>query len=223
MNATQAPLASPRLRRLAGRAPSAPAPERCDMCGASIAPEHRHLLDLETRQLLCTCRPCAILFERPAAGAGRLRLVEDRRLRLEHFELTDLAWERLELPVDMAFFFRSSRLEKTIAFYPSPMGATESRLELSDWQQIERANPVLASMKADVEALLVHRARGARRYWLVPIDEPYRLVALIRTRWRGFTGGKEVWTEIDRFFDDLDRRSESFDRTAAQAGPERSQ
>jgi hypothetical protein len=64
-------------------------------------------------------------------------------------------------------------------------------------------------MGADVEALLVNRARGARRQWLVPIDDCYRLVAVIRTRWRGFTGGKEVWLELERFFDDLDRRARS--------------
>jgi hypothetical protein len=34
----------------------------------------------------------------------------------------------------------------------------------------------------------------------VPIDDPYRLVALIRGRWRGLTGGQEVWEEIEGFF-----------------------
>jgi hypothetical protein len=33
------------------------------------------------------------------------------------------------------------------------------------------------------------------------------LVAVIRTRWRGITGGKEVWREIDEFFDALDARA----------------
>jgi hypothetical protein len=58
-------------------------------------------------------------------------------------------------------------------------------------------------MQPDVEALLVNRARGARQHFLVGIDHCYRLVALIRTRWRGFTGGREVWEELGRFFDDL--------------------
>ncbi len=109
----------------------------------------------------------------------------------------------------MAYFFRSSVAGRVMAFYPSPMGATESQLELEAWHAIEAANPVLSEMQPDVEALLVDRARGARRQWLVPIDDCYRLVAVIRTRWRGFTGGKEVWLELDRFFDDLDRRSRS--------------
>ena len=63
------------------------------------------------------------------------------------------------------------------------------------------ANPVLAELEPDVEALLVNRARGAREHWLVPIDDCYALVGLIRTRWRGLSGGEEVWREIDAFFD----------------------
>jgi hypothetical protein len=64
-------------------------------------------------------------------------------------------------------------------------------------------------MEEDVEALLVNRARGRRGQWLAPIDDCYRLVAVIRTRWRGFTGGKEVWAEIERFFEELDRGARS--------------
>jgi 2-methylcitrate dehydratase PrpD len=37
----------------------------------------------------------------------------------------------------------------------------------------------------------------------VPIEDPYRLVALIRSRWRGLTGGQEVWEGIEGFFAEL--------------------
>jgi hypothetical protein len=87
------------------------------------------------------------------------------------------------------------------------MGATESRLEHEAWEEIAAANPVLSEMEPDVEALLIDRTRGARRQWLVPIDDCFALVGVIRTRWRGFSGGKEVWQEIDRFFERLDRSS----------------
>jgi hypothetical protein len=175
-----------------------------------VPSEHRHVLDVQTRTVLCACRPCSILFDRDAAGGEHYRLVPERRLRLDDLELSDLAWEELQIPVDMAFFFHSSAAGRVMAFYPSPMGATESRLELTAWEEIEQANPVLAGMRPDIEALLVNRPRnGPRRHWLVPIDDCYRLVAVIRTRWRGFTGGKEVWLELERFFDDLDRRSRS--------------
>jgi hypothetical protein len=150
-----------------------------------------------------------MLFDRRAAGGGHYRLLPERRLSLKGFKLTDLQWEQLRIPVEMAFFFHSSAAGRIVAFYPSPMGATESRLELAAWSELARDNPVLDQLEEDVEALLVNRARGARRAWIVPVDDCYRLVAVIRTRWRGFTGGKEVWAEIDRFFEQLDSRSRS--------------
>jgi hypothetical protein len=182
-------------------------PERCELCSAPLPAEHRHLVDLESRQLLCACRACSLLFDRRAAGGGHYRLVPDRRLRVDDFALDELTWEQLRIPVDMAFFFYSSAAGRVMAFYPSPMGATESRLELTAWEKVSLANPLLETMEADVEALLVNRAQDQRGHWLVPIDDCYRLVAVIRTRWRGFSGGKEVWLEIGRFFEDLDRRA----------------
>jgi hypothetical protein len=202
-------LASSRLRRLALRAAEAPPPtpeERCELCGEPIPPEHRHLIDLETRELMCSCRACSLLFDREAAGGGHYRLVPERRLRLDGFRLPDPVWERLRIPVDMAFFFRSSADGRVMAFYPSPMGPTESQLGLEAWDAIQEANPVLETLEPDVEALLVNRARGARRQWLVPLDECYRLVGVIRSRWRGLSGGKEVWQALEDFFENLDRR-----------------
>jgi hypothetical protein len=192
------------LARQARERPSAEADERCELCSAPIPPDHRHLLDLESRDLLCACRACATLFDHAAAGGRHFKLVPRRRRRLHEFEIDDLVWEELRIPVDMAFFFRGSREGRVMAFYPSPMGPTESLLGLEAWRELEAADPQLLEMQDDVEALLVNRARGARQYWLVPIDDCYRLVALIRTRWRGLTGGREVWEELARFFDDLD-------------------
>ncbi len=119
------PIASSRLAGLAQRSREAEREaeeERCELCGVEIPPEHRHVLDLETGELRCTCRACSLLFDRPAAAQGNLRLVGDRHLRLVDFELSDLAWEELRIPVEMAFFFRSSRRERVVAFYPEPDG-----------------------------------------------------------------------------------------------------
>ncbi len=205
-------LASPRLQQLIRQDPvpgplaDADGAEACELCNAPVPAEHRHLLDLDTRELVCACRACALLFDRSAAANGGLRLVPDRRLRLEDFVMADALWERLRIPVDIAFFFASSRAGRVMAYYPSPLGPTESHLTLEAWQELEAANPVLETMAPDVEALLVNRARGARRQWLVPIEDPYRLVAVIRTSWRGLTGGSEVWQRLDAFFADLDTR-----------------
>ena len=195
-----------RLARRAAREREAEL-ERCELCSEPIAPEHRHLLDLASRELMCACRACALLFDRAGAGAGRYRLVPDRRLRLDGFALDDLEWEELRLPVDLAFFFRSTAEQRVMAFYPGPMGATESLLGLEAWERLEDANPVLRTLEPDVEALLVNRARGARWHFIVPISDCYELAGVIRTRWRGLTGGREVWEEIGRFYDGLDRRA----------------
>lgn len=193
------------------------AEEHCELCGAALGEDHRHLLEPGSRELLCACRPCALLFDREGAAAGRYKLLPERRLRLEGFALSDAVWDELCVPVDMAFFFHSSAAGRVLAYYPSPLGPTESQLPLDAWREIERENPVLADLEEDVEALLADRVRGARRYWLVPLDECYRLIGLIRTRWRGLTGGKEVWREIEGFFRELDERSRSASRTPRAA------
>lgn len=179
------------------------AEEFCELCGEPIPPGHRHLLNVSSREIMCACQPCSILFYEAAASEGRLRLIPDRRLFLEGFEMSDAQWESLRIPVDMAFFFHSTPAGRVVAFYPSPMGATESLLKLETWEEIEARNPILGEMERDVEALLVNRARGAREHYLVPMDQCYSLVGLIRMRWRGFTGGREVWEEIERFFEEL--------------------
>jgi Family of unknown function (DUF5947) len=205
------PLASPRLQRLAQRGPQPREQplQECELCGRPIPPDHRHVLDLEERNLLCACRACAILFDRQAAGGGHWRLVPERRLRLDGFRIPDDMWERLRIPVDMAFFFNNTSAGRVVAYYPSPMGPTESELELEAWGELEAANEVLQTLEPDVETLLVNRARGQRRHWLVPIEDCYALVAVIRTRWRGFSGGAEVWGELERFFGELDRKSKA--------------
>jgi hypothetical protein len=199
-------LASSRLARLAQRATSEreAALEHCELCSEPIPAEHRHLLDLNQREVVCSCKACSLLFD---GGEGLYRLIPDRRLHIADLELSDLAWEELRLPVEMAFFFHHTGEGRVMAFYPSPMGPTESLLPLEAWKDLVAANPVLGTLEPDVEALLVNRARGAREHFIVPIDECYGLVGLIRTTWKGLTGGKEVWEQIGKFFEALDRRS----------------
>lgn len=225
MSAEATGAAASRLARLI-RAPrpgsstaaaAAAAAERCQLCAGSIPAEHRHLLDVGARRIVCACRACALLFDDRAAGSGRYRRIPDRVRRLEGFRLADEAWAALRVPVELAFFFESGPAGRVVAFYPGPVGATESLLALDAWREIEAANPALRELEPDVEALLVNRARGAREYWLVPIDACYALTGIIRTSWRGLGGGGEVWSRIDEFFDALRRRAR---RAAPQRAPD---
>src|SRR5579862_8479140 len=144
------------VRQFAQRRPPA---ERCDLCGHDLSGEHEHLFEPAARKLLCSCQACAILF--PAAPERRYKRVPRRILLLSSFQLTDHQWSALMLPINMAFFFKSSTQNRVIALYPSPAGATESMLPLDAWEEIESANPALARMEPDVEALLVNRISGA--------------------------------------------------------------
>jgi hypothetical protein len=193
------------LRRIAlarDNPPSPPAavppPEKCELCSLLIAPEHRHLLEVATHKILCSCDACGLRFENVLDG--RFKLIPRDVRSLPGFQLTDADWESLSLPINLAFFFHSSLTGKMTALYPSPAGATESLLPLPAWQSLLTENPVLAQMQSDVEALLVNRVDDRRLHYLAPIDGCFELVGLLRLHWRGLHGGEEVWREIDRFF-----------------------
>jgi hypothetical protein len=179
--------------------------ERCELCSAELHSQHEHLVDIATRQMVCACQACAILFSGKANT--KYRRVPQRILFLSGFQLTDAQWDSLLIPISMAFFFQSSAAGKMMALYPSPAGATESLLDFESWDEILQSNPVLQKMEPDTEALLVNRVRGAAEYYLLPIDECYRLVGLIRTNWQGLSGGTEMWEAIGRFFAELKERS----------------
>lgn len=178
--------------------------ELCEMCGVEVHEVHPHVVDTDTRRLLCTCRPCALLFTHTGAGRGNFRMVPDRYLIDPDFSMDRGRWEDLQVPVAVAFFFMNSVLGRVVAHYPSPAGATESLLDLSAWDAIVEENPLAAALEPDVEALIVRRAGpGAStedECFLVPIDACYELVGRVRMHWTGFDGGAEARADLDAFF-----------------------
>ncbi len=202
------------LRRFA-KAPQQPVLERCELCNLVLPPTHRHLLEMQARQVACACDPCALLFENEAAG--KFRLIPREGYGLPDFHMTEPEWESLALPIDLAFFFHSTAQGKMVAMYPSPAGPTESLLTLSAWETLVRQNPALGRMQPDVEALLVNRASGAREYFIAPIDKCYELVGTIRMHWRGLSGGDEVWKAIAEFFTKLGRESRTLPAGSSDA------
>jgi hypothetical protein len=190
------------------RAPE-PVGERCEMCSESIADEHQHVVNVADRQLMCVCRACYLLFTDNNADL-RYRAVPDRYLAFEDFALDRRAWEALQIPVGVAFFFTNSALGRTVAFYPGPAGATESELELDAWNVISGADSRVGLLADDVEALLVRvpdTEDGAPQSFLVPIDACYEFVGRLRMLWRGFDGGQEARQFIDSFFSQIDARA----------------
>jgi hypothetical protein len=182
--------------------------ERCELCAEMLAERHGHLVDLDSRSLLCACRPCTLLFTREGAAGGRYRAVPERYLAVTDFSLGPSEWAALQIPVGVAFFLTNARLDRTTAFYPSPAGATECELELDTWAEVLDANPVLKTMEPDVEAALVRTGAATSECFVVPIDACYELVGTLRKLWRGFDGGAEARAELEAYFDRVRRRAQ---------------
>jgi hypothetical protein len=185
--------------------------ERCELCSAALGQEHPHLLELATRQIICACGACSTLFD--GMQGGRYRRVSRRTWLLADFQITDGQWENLLIPINMAFFFYSSAQGRMVALYPSPAGAVESLLPLDAWNDIIRENSLLNQLEPDIEALLVNRVGHAHELspaecYFAPIDDCFKLVGLIRTHWKGLSGGNDVWVEIGGFFSALRDRAE---------------
>ncbi|CAN5433913.1 DUF5947 family protein [soil metagenome] len=209
------------LRRITATRPQAPALERCEMCAEPLAEEHQHVVNVESRALICACRPCYLLFADEHAHL-RYRAVPDRYLWFRDFTLESDAWDEMQIPVGLAFLFRNSAQKRTVAFYPGPAGATESELPLDAWERIVTAHPGLGRVLPDVEALLLVREEtgsATHACFLVPIDACYALVGQLRMLWRGFDGGSEAHTAMDAFFSDIRERSKQVASTGEQAAP----
>ncbi len=64
-------------------------------------------------------------------------------------------------------------------------------------------HPELRILEPDMQALLVNTARDQQEHWLVPIDDCFRLFAVVRREWKDLSGGSRVWLEIEQFFAEL--------------------
>lgn len=195
MNHTPNPFAA--LRRFTRVEPTI---ERCGLCGQGLPPAHDHLAEPAARRLVCACPACAILFS--SQEEGRYRRVLPRLDRLVDLQLEDEQLAALGVPVGLAFFYRSTAIGSVVAVYPSPAGPLESPVEPAAWDALT-AHRAMWEFEPDVEALLVNRVNGARDYYRCSIDRCYHLIGLVRTHWRGFSGGPELWREVEAFFANL--------------------
>ncbi len=174
--------------------------EHCELCATEVPSEHDHIVELNSRRLICSCRACYLLFTEQGAAGGRYRSVPDRYIALTDLSLSRARWQSLQIPVSMAFLFANSDVDQVVAFYPSPAGATECLLPLGTWEELAADDPVLLDMATDVEALLVKMDGQESECFIVPIDDCYELVGRLRRSWKGFDGGPEAREQIDAFF-----------------------
>ena len=127
--------------------------------------------------------------------------VSTRTLWLDDFVFPDELWAAFQLPVGLAFFMRSTGTNSVVALYPSPAGATECELHLESWDKLVALNPILRDLEADAEALVVNRISASNQHAIVPIDECYRLVGLIKSTWQGISGGSAIEDAVPKFFE----------------------
>jgi len=191
-----------KLRKIADPSPEVVS-EKCDFCGQIIPPDHRHLVDLSSLKFMCACEMCTVI----QAISGKYKPIPQRYLELENFIMSDDLWSEFMIPVNMAFFVYSSSRNGTVAYYPAPTGATESKLKLDAWKKLEDLNPVLSTLVPDLEGLLINRIDNISIYYIVPIDSCYKLIGMIKTSWKGIFGGKEVNDTIRKYFTELTERS----------------
>ena len=186
------------LRRFAQARPQV---ERCELCGAALDEMHQHLLDRKSRQIACSCDGCAIVFC-GQQGAKFLRI--PRRIRrVDAQTFTDLEWEAMTLPINLAFFLRDAKGRMT-AMYPSPAAAIESHIDLDALNSDHAIRARLQTLEPEVEALIVNRIGDENLSFISPLDECYRLVGIVKTKWRGLSGGADVWAGIHEFFEHLE-------------------
>jgi len=199
------------LRGFLGPRPAVPVEERCEFCGQLLPSRHSHVVHIERRNLLCACRPCYLLFSSAGAAGGKVKAVPEEVFDLGPSVFSPAQWDRLQVPVNLAFFFFNSSLGRTVVFYPSPAGATESLLPLETWEELVREHPRLAGLRQDVEALLVWQRfetpEEPSAALIAPIDSCYELVGIVRRCWKGFHGGEEAWQAIAAFFSALRARA----------------
>ena len=180
---------------------TARAEERCDLCRRDISDDHRHVLQLEDRAIVCVCEPCWAM----RSGDPGFRPVGSRVVWLPELDFPGELWAALSIPIGLAFLFRSTATDSMVALYPSPAGATESELDLHGWGELVALNPLLADLEADAEALVVNRLADPPQYAIVPIDRCYGLVGAIRAGWEGISGGQAVERAVTAFFADLEQ------------------
>ncbi len=173
--------------------------ERCDLCNTTVPSDHRHMLNLYERQIVCVCESCWAL----RSGEPDFRPTGTRMLWLEGFQLPEELWAQFRIPIGLAFFMHSTVTNCIVAMYPSPAGATESELHFETWSRLVAMNPVLRDLEPDAEALIVNRISDPPAYAIAPIDRCYMLVGLIKASWEGISGGAGVEEAISGYFEEL--------------------
>ncbi|WP_053960305.1 DUF5947 family protein [Sulfobacillus thermosulfidooxidans] len=174
--------------------------EVCEVCNRLIpAHDHRHLLRLQTAQVVCACPHCALLFDAP--GQNQYQTIPTRIKKLDRAILGQDFWDVMKVPVHLVGIIKRRGGQAEI-FYPSPAGAVSGG-PISQGFLTPSLQQALGSVSDEVEVLLIADLAGMSEGFLIPLDRFYELIGLLRLSWQGLSGGNEVSRRIHQFFDQL--------------------
>ena len=167
-------------------APAHRAPTRRATCAASAIPEdHRHLLHLSERRIVCACEACWAL----RSGEADYRPTGNRTLWLPELDVPDDLWASFQIPIGLAFFMESTVTGVRRRDLPEPGGATESRARTSRrGRGCGRSTRCSTTSSPTSRALIVNRLADPPMYAIAPIDQCYALTGTIKARWEGISG-----------------------------------
>ncbi|OLZ11328.1 DUF5947 family protein [Sulfobacillus thermosulfidooxidans] len=178
----------------------------CEVCNRLIPQTgHRHLLRLQTGQVVCACQHCALLFDAP--GQSQYQSIPTRIISLGRAMLDMEFWDRISSPVHLVGIVKRRGGQAEI-FYPSPAGAVSGGPISREFLTLP-LQEALDTMSDEVEVLLFADLSGMTEGFLIPLDRFYELIGLLRLNWQGLSGGNDVSRRIRQFFDQLARQAPS--------------
>ena len=201
-------LALSALLRIAASGPAQPAGERCEMCAEPIGEEHQHVVNLESRSLMCTCRACYLLFTDrgpscatapsrplplvpgPSSWTGRSGTSWRSRWAWPSCSTTR-CWGAPSLSIPA----RQAPRSRNCPWTPGP-GSSRPTLSSPCCARHGGAADPRTRPRPGPGAL----PSGADRYVLRTGRPPARV-------WKGFDGGQESRQELAGFFDRISSRS----------------
>ena len=187
--AAEAARAAVRARRNAATSARRPCPS-----------DHRHMLNLYERQIVCVCESCWAL----RSGDPEFRPTGSRTLWLEDFELPEELWAQFRIPIGLAFFMHSTRDQLRRRDVSEPGGRDRERAPLRDLEPARGDEPGPARPRAGrrgADREPDGRPAGVR-------DRPDRPLLHARRPDQGVVGGhlgrRRAWSgRSRRYFDEL--------------------
>ena len=174
--------------------------EVCELCGTELPQNHRHLLQLTERRILCACATCwASALGRPRAAPDRAAASSGSRTSSCPRSCGRSCRSRSGSPSSCARASptRWSPCTRAPRAPPSPSSTCPPGRSSSE------LNPILTGIEPDAEALVVNRIADPHEFVIAPIDECYGLVGAIKVSWEGISGGPALEREVPAFFDEM--------------------